>query len=104
MRKSVAIVWYSIDPVGVPGILAIQSAIVANVQKFARNEGFAIVEEARGNVRFFGLTIPDHQLADRLLELRELRLLFDGQTLTLEPSLNVEIDSRTGSALLRVYG
>lgn len=96
-----AILWYSIDPSDPPSILVIQSAVVANVQKFARSRGLAIAEEPKGNVRLFGLTVPDDQLADRLVELRELRLLSDGQALFLEPSLNVEIDSRTGSALLR---
>jgi hypothetical protein len=102
MLKVVAIVWYSMDSSGAPGTLAIEAAIVASVQKFAGSLGFAIVEEAKGKVRFFGLTIPDDQLADRLLELRRLHLLAFGQTLSLEPSLDVEIDSRTGSALLQV--
>jgi hypothetical protein len=101
MPKPMAILWYSIDPSDPPSILVIQSAVVANVQKFARSRGLAIAEEPKGNVRLFGLTVPDDQLADRLVELRELRLLSDGQALFLEPSLNVEIDSRTGSALLR---
>jgi hypothetical protein len=96
-----AILWYLIDPNGQPGVMAIQCAVVNNVQKVAQERGLNFTEEARAGLRLFGLAIPDDQLVDRLLELRKLNLLFPGQTLTLEASLDVEVDSRSGSALLR---
>lgn len=97
-----AILWYPVDPGIAPGILAIQSAMVANVQEYARRRGLAVREEPKGNLRLFGLTIPDDQLADQLIELRDLHLVSEGQTLSLETSVDAVIDSRIGAALVRV--
>ena len=96
-----ATLWYSLDPTASPGALALQSAIIHNVQRFARDRDLAVKEETTGNLRLFGLVIPEEALADHLLDLRDTRLLIEGQSLTLESSLDVEVDARPGSALLR---